>query len=88
VGLVLYLGRVWESTRRFSQLQETLPMVESDKISLKLQQLASVAQKHRMREEAALRGESEDNSLIEWTRTWRKTFEEHSLGYSEEGARQ
>jgi hypothetical protein len=59
--------------------QETIPMEEEESYKDKLKGLAVDAQTYRQQEEDALRGEGEHVSLIEWTRNWRKEFEEHSL---------
>lgn len=59
--------------------QETIPMEDDKSYKDKLKSLAVDAQTYRQQEEDALRGEGEHVSLIEWTRNWRKEFEEHSL---------
>lgn len=59
--------------------QETMPMEDDDYYQGKLQELAAQAQSYRVQEEGALRGEGEHVDLMEWTRNWRKAFEEHSL---------
>ena len=64
--------------------QETIPMEENEEFKEKLQLLAADAQNYRKQEEGALRQENEHVSLIEWTRNWRKTFEEHSLATTDE----
>ena len=64
--------------------QETMPMEEDEEFTDKLQLLAADAQEYRKQEEAALRGEGEHVSLIEWTRNWRKAFEKHSLASAED----
>ncbi|MBS4021755.1 MAG: hypothetical protein KGZ79_04975 [Dethiobacter sp.] len=58
--------------------QETIAMAD-DEYRDKLKDLAVEAQTYRQQEEKALLGEGEHVSLIEWTRNWRKEFEEHSL---------
>lgn len=59
--------------------QETIPMDDNESYRDKLKDLAMEAQTHREQEEKALRGEGEHVSLVEWTRNWRKEFEEYSL---------
>ncbi|MCW3489281.1 hypothetical protein [Dethiobacter alkaliphilus] len=64
--------------------QETIPMEENEEFKDKLQMLAGEAKEYRKQEEAALRDEDVPVSLVEWTRNWRKAFEEHSLEPQEE----
>jgi len=61
-------------------VQETIPMEENEYYKEKLKELAGQAQAYRQQEEAALRDEAEHADLVEWSRDWRKTFEEYSLG--------
>ncbi|MDW7683416.1 MAG: hypothetical protein SCK29_04765 [Bacillota bacterium] len=63
--------------------QETIPMEDDDSYQDKLKDLAVEAQSYRQQEEKALRGEGQHVTLIEWTRNWRKQFEEHSLASDE-----
>ena len=59
--------------------QETIPMDDDESYREKLLALAVEAKAYRQQEEKALRGEGEHVTLIEWTRNWRKEFEEYSL---------
>ncbi|HHX73919.1 MAG TPA: hypothetical protein GX699_03345 [Firmicutes bacterium] len=59
--------------------QETIPMEEEKRFREKLQNLAAEAQSYREQEEEALRGNTEHVSLVDWSRKWRKEFEEYSL---------
>ncbi|NLP37118.1 MAG: hypothetical protein GX357_05670 [Firmicutes bacterium] len=60
-------------------VQETMAMEENEYYKEKLKELADQVQEYRRQEEAALRNEAEHADLIEWSRDWRKTFEEYSL---------
>ena len=60
--------------------QETIAMEEDEMYKDKLKELALEAQTYRQQEERALLGEGEHVSLIDWSRSWRKVFEEYSLG--------
>ena len=51
-------------------------MEENEYYKEKLKELADQVQEYRRQEEAALRNEAEHADLIEWSRDWRKTFEE------------
>jgi uncharacterized protein involved in outer membrane biogenesis len=59
--------------------QETIPMEENNRFREKLQKLAAEAQFYREQEEEALRGKNEHVFLADWSREWRKEFEEYSL---------
>lgn len=64
-------------------VQETIPMEENEYYKGKLADLAKEAKEYRRQEEAALRGEAEHADLVEWSRDWRKVFEEYSLELGE-----
>ncbi|NLM46875.1 MAG: hypothetical protein GX200_08755 [Firmicutes bacterium] len=59
--------------------QETIPMEEEKLFREKLRKLAEEAQFYREQEEGALRGDNEHVPLADWSRKWRKEFEEYSL---------
>jgi hypothetical protein len=64
--------------------QETMAMEEDGYYKEKLNTLAEEARSHRKEEEEALRREGEHENLVDWSRNWRKVFEDYSLSGREE----
>lgn len=63
--------------------QETIAMEDNESYKRKLETLAEEAQSCREEEEQALCGEGKHVEIIEWSRNWRKEFEEYSLNGGE-----
>jgi hypothetical protein len=59
--------------------EETMAIEENPEFREKLKVLSREAKEYRLEEERALCEEGESPSLLDWTRRWRKEFENYCL---------